>query len=545
MRCQWVISSERYWTCPSLSTRVSSQVMDEGPFEHGPLAVNIGFRLIADRYILAIDQGTTRTKAVLFDRKGRVRGFGSSPVPRSFPHPGWVEQNPDDIWKSVLYSTKEALSNAKCSPKQIAAVGIDDQGETVVMWKKRGKPIYNAIVWQCRRTAGQCEKLKKRDGLEAEVRKRTGLFIDSYFSATKIRWILDNVKSSRKLARNGEALFGTTDTWVIWRMSRGRDFVTDCATASRTMLFDIHKMTWDPELLGIFGVPVNILAEVTPNSGDIARTDPSSFMGIDAPISGVIVDQQSALFGHGCFAKGDLKNTYGTGCFMLMNTGSRPTLSKHNLLTTVAWVINGERNYALDGGVYVAGSAIDWLVRGLGIIRKAGETSELAKSIPGNQGVFFVPAFVGLAAPHWDSYARGTIVGLTESSSRAHIARATLESIAFQVDDVLRCMEADSNTKVRKLRVDGGPTANDFLMQFQADITGIPVEVPQVSEVTAQGAAFLAGLGVDYWTDLSHILRTRKTRVYRPRLQNRTREYLLGEWKRALARARNWTREAT
>jgi glycerol kinase len=435
------------------------------------------------------------------------------------------------------------MKSSACSPRQIAAVGIDDQGETVVMWKRRtGKPLYNAIVWQCRRTAATCERLKAR-GLQSEIRRRTGLIIDPYFSATKVRWILDHVKKAKQNARRGEAVFGTTDTWVVWKMSRGRHFVTDCATASRTMLFNIHKMRWDKELLHIFGLPDAILADVHPNSGDIGRTDPNSFLGIDAPISGLIVDQQSALFGHGCFSEGDMKNTYGTGCFMLMNTGRGPKTSRNNLLTTVAWVIDGKRNYALDGGVYVAGSAIDWLIRGLGIVRKPEETGKIASSILSNQGVFFVPAFVGLAAPYWDSYARGTIVGISDGTTRAHIIRATLESIAYQVDEVLRCMQADSELKVRKLRVDGGPTANRFLMQFQADISGMLVEVPLISEVTAQGAALLAGMGIDFWDDPAELIRSRKTRIYKPRMTVAERKRLRHDWVRAVSRARNWARE--
>jgi glycerol kinase len=435
------------------------------------------------------------------------------------------------------------MKAASCTPKQIAAVGIDDQGETVVMWNKRtSQPAYNGIVWQCRRTASVCKKLKS-EGLEGEVRKRTGLLLDPYFSATKIRWIIDNVKGVKRIVQRGDVLFGTTDTWVVWKMSGHRNFITDYATASRTMLFNIHKMEWDNELLRIFGVPDNTLAETYPNSGDIAHTDPASFLGIDAPISGVIVDQQSALFGHGCFGKGDSKNTYGTGCFMLMNTGNHPILSQNRLLTTVAWVIGGKRTYALDGGVYVAGSAIDWLVRGLGAVDSAERTSAIANSISQNDGVFFVPAFVGLAAPYWDSYARGTIVGISNGTTRAHIVRATLEAIAYRVNEILGCMAADSNLRVKTLRVDGGPTANQFLMQFQADISGIPVEVPQVSEVTAQGAAFLAGLGIDFWDDLTELLKSRKINLYKPRMRESQRRQLMSDWKRAVARSRNWAGE--
>jgi len=496
------------------------------------------------RFVLALDQGTTKTKAVLFDRNGSVCGFGVSPVPRCFPHPGWVEQDPEAIWRSVISATKKAMRDASCSPKQIAAVGIDDQGETVVVWNKRsGRHIYNAIVWQCRRTSNACERLKK-EGLEPEIRKRTGLLIDPYFSATKIRWILDNIKGAERLAGRGEVLFGTTDTWLAWKMSRGKYFVTDCATASRTMLFNIHKMEWDSELLRIFSLPNGILAEVHSNSGDIAHTDPGAFLGIDAPISGMIVDQQSALFGHGCFYEGQSKNTYGTGCFMLMNTGQTPRFSKNGLLTTVAWVIDGKRSYALDGGVYVAGSAIDWLVRGLEIIKKPDDTSRLANSLPNNEGVFMVPAFVGLAAPYWDSYARGTIIGITDRTTRAHIVRATLESIAFQVNEILACMEADSQLKVDRLRVDGGPTSNSFLMQFQADISGIPVEVPRVSEVTAQGVAFLAGLAVDFWSDFTDLTRLNRPHVYNPQMQKTERARLVEDWTRAVDRSRNWVRKS-
>jgi glycerol kinase len=493
-----------------------------------------------ERYILAIDQGTTRTKAAIFDRSADLKGLGFSPIPRTFPQPGWVEQEPEAIWRSVLIAVRSALKAASCSPQQIAAVGIDDQGETVVMWDRRsGRPLYNAIVWQCRRTATECDQLKK-EGYGPTIRRRTGLVIDPYFSATKIRWILDHVRRAKKLARAGQAVFGTTDTWVIWKITGGRYFVTDCSTASRTSLFNIHKMKWDDELLQIFRIPQDLLAEVHENSGDIAHTNPSTFLGIDAPISGLIVDQQSALFGHGCFREGEFKNTYGTGCFLLMNTGHKPRLSKNNLLTTVAWTLGGERSYALDGGVYVAGSAIDWLVKGLGVVSNPAKTSEIAASIPSNDDVYFVPAFVGLAAPYWDSYARGTVVGLSDRSTKAHIVRATLESIAYQVNDVLSCMEADSGTRVKKLRADGGPTANKFLMQFQANISGIPVEIPQ-TEVTALGAALLAGLGVDFWDDLGEVIRLRKKRIYKPRMSEGERIRLSGRWKKAVSKARKWT----
>jgi len=494
-----------------------------------------------ERYVLAIDQGTTRTKAALFDEEGKVRGFGSVEVKRTFPRPTWVEQNPDQIWNSILTAVRTAMRNAGCRPKQIVGVGLDNQGETVVAWNKEsGTPLYNAILWQCRRTNEICERLKNRDGLPEEIRRKTGLVIDPYFSATKLRWIIDNVRHAKRLAETGKLLLGTSDTWLLSKMTGRRHLVTDFATASRTMLFNIHRMKWDEDLLRTFKVPAESLADIVPNSGALAYTDPECFLGIDAPISGLIVDQQAALFGQGCFKHGEMKTTYGTGCFMLMNIGRTPKLSAHGLLTTVAWVVNGVRNYALDGGVYVAGSAIDWLAKGLGIIRDPRESDELASSISSNEGVFFVPAFVGLAAPYWDSSARGLIVGITDRTSTSSIVRATLESIAYQVDEVLRCMEADSDLVVRKLIVDGGPTSNRFLMQFQANISGIPVEVPRVSEVTVRGTAFLAGLGVDFWDNVSEFIRTQKRDVYRPKMRSGERTRLLASWKRAVASSRGW-----
>jgi len=497
-----------------------------------------------DRYILSVDQGTTRTKAVLFDENGQVAGLGGCPVPRILPRLGWVEQDPEVIWESVLRSTRIAMRGAGCSSRQIAAVGIANQGETVVAWNKSsGKPLYNAIVWQCRRTVDMCEKLKQ-DGLEPVIRKKTGLLVDPYFSATKIRWILDNVKGARRQAWKAEALFGTSDTWLVWKMSHGRDFITDFATASRTMLLNIHKLDWDDEILKMLKLPDKVLPVLHSNSETSSHTDPKSFLGIDAPISGLIVDQQGALFGHGCYRQGDMKNTYGTGCFLLMNTGNRPKFSRHKLLTTVAWVIDGRRNYALDGGVYVAGAGIDWVARELGLAPSPEETSTISSSVEDTGGVFFVPALVGLAAPYWESDVRGTIVGITEGTTRAHIVRATLEAIAYQVKGLLDCMEADSQLKVKKLRVDGGPTSNPFLMQFQADITGIPIEVPSVREVTAQGAAFLAGLAVDFWEKVEDLARLRRiAKIYKPKMPKESRTRLLSEWRRAVAAARSWARE--
>lgn len=492
-----------------------------------------------ERYVLAIDQGTTRTKSAVFDQRGRLRGFSSVRVNKYCPRPGWVEEDPSELWGSILHATRNAMRKAGCGPRQIVGVGLDNQGETVVAWNKAtGRPIYNAIVWQCRRTSADCERLKAQPGLQREVRRKTGLVIDPYFSASKLRWLIDNAKNAKRLAKSGQLLFGTSDAWLVWKMSGSRYLITDPATASRTMVFNIHKMEWDEELLQLFKLPRECLPEVVENSGQLAYTDPGSFLGIQAPISGLIVDQQAALFGHGCFKEGELKNTYGTGCFMLMNIGDFPKLSHHGLLTTVAWVLNGTRKFALDGGVYTAGSAIDWLVNGLGIIKSPSETDKLASSIPNNEGVYFVPAFVGLAAPYWDSSARGTVVGITERTTKANIARATLESIAYQVHDVLRCMEADTGLAVRKLRVDGGPTANRFLMQFQADITGIPVEVPEFTEMTTKGTAMLAGIGIDFWADASELIASARKSTYKPKMHSNERARLISGWRRAVARSR-------
>jgi glycerol kinase len=382
--------------------------------------------------------------------------------------------------------------------------------------------------------------LNSQEGLALEVRRKTGLVIDPYFSATKFQWLIDNATSTRRLLKVRKLLLGTSDAWLIWRMTGSRYLVTDFATASRTMLLNIHKMKWDDDLLHLFKVPGESLPDLVENSGDLAHTNPDSFLGIDAPISGMIVDQQAALFGHGCFKEGELKNTYGTGCFMLLNTGRAPRSSYHGLLTTVAWVLKGARTYALDGGVYSAGSAIDWLVNALGVIKTPDESDKVASSIRSNDGVFFVPAFVGLAAPYWDSLARGTIVGMTDRTNRATIVRAALESIAYQVDQVLSCMEADSRLSVRKLRVDGGPTANRFLMQFQADVSGVPVEVPEFSEVTARGTALLAGLGEGFYDHPSELTAGGRKTTYMPKMRSSERLSLLSGWRKAVDRSRSW-----
>jgi glycerol kinase len=494
-----------------------------------------------DKYILGIDQGTTRTKAIIFDNRGRQIASGIKEVLKVFPKPGWVEQDPMAIWRSILESIEEAVSNSNVNPADIAAIGIADQGETVIVWdSERGRPLYNAIVWQCRRTSQVCEKLKA-DGWEDDIKSRTGLVVDPYFSATKVKWILDNVKGSRKMAEEGRALFGTTDTWLIWNLTGGRCFVTDFATASRTMMFNIGTLRWDEKILDLLDIPEEMLPSVVPNSGIVAYTKPEIFHNLEVPIAGVIVDQQGALFGHNCFEVGSIKNSYGTGCFALMNTGEKPKFSKKGLLTTIAWVLDGKPTYAIDGGVYVAGAAVQWLKDGLGIISDPSETEDMALKIEDNGGVYFVPAFVGLAAPYWDTYARGTIIGITEGTRKEHIVRAALEAIAYQSYEVIECMRADSELEINALKVDGGPTANKFLMQFQSDLLGIPVMVPVISETTSLGAAYLAGLAVDIWKDVDELAGLNPPAVvYYPKMREKHREKLLSNWRRAVRRAQEW-----
>lgn len=497
------------------------------------------------KYVLGIDQGTTRTKSVVFDKEGTQVALGVQEVERLFPRPGWVEQDPRTIWIATKKSMREAFSG-EASASDIEAIGVADQGETVIVWdSETGKPLHNAILWQCRRTTQMCEELKAQ-GLEDMIREKTGLLIDPYFSATKLRWILDNVDGVRKMAEEGRALFGTTDTWLIWNLTRGRVFATDFATASRTMMLNIHSLQWDREILDWLDIPETMLPDLVNNSGVVGYTDPKEFEGYEVPISGVIVDQQGALFGHRCFDPGETKNTYGTGCFTLTNTGSRPKVSNHGLLTTVAWVLAGGATYALDGGVFVAGGAVQWLKDGLGIISEASDSERMAESVEDNRGVYFVPAFVGLAAPYWDPYARGVIVGITEGVKREHIARAALEAMAYRTREIIECMEADSESRVTTLKVDGGPSVNSFLMQFQADILGIPVSVPDISEVTALGAAYLSGLAVDYWKDLGDLKALdRNECVYKPKMGEAHREALFKDWKRAVKRASAWEAKKT
>ncbi|HEY7545816.1 MAG TPA: glycerol kinase GlpK [Blastocatellia bacterium] len=492
-------------------------------------------------YVLALDQGTTSSRAILFDRAGKPFAVAQQEFEQLYPQPGWVEHRPQDIWSSQLNAARTVLAQSGVKPDQVAAIGITNQRETTLMWNREtGEPVHNAIVWQCRRTASDCDRLRS-EGLASIFQQRTGLVLDAYFSGTKARWLLDNVAGARDLAREGHLAFGTVDTWLIWNLTGGRVHATDPSNASRTLMFNIERGDWDDELLEILSVPRESLPLISPSSAVIGETDPSLF-GRAIPVAGNAGDQQAALFGQVCASPGMSKNTYGTGCFMLLNTGSERVASKNNLLTTVAWKIDkAHTQYALEGSVFIAGAAIQWLRDGLKIISSAAETEAMAESISDNGGVYFVPAFVGLGAPHWDQYARGTIAGLTRGSTREHIVRAALESIAYQTRDVLECMHDDSNIKLSELRVDGGAVRNDFLMQFQADILGIPVVRPSNTETTAAGAAFLAGLAVGFWPDVAEIARLwERERTFEPQMKSNERQRLIEGWSRALERARGW-----
>ncbi len=496
------------------------------------------------RYILALDQGTTSSRAVLFDREARIAGFGHRDLPQIYPRPGWVEHEPDDIWNTQLGAILDAIEAAGADPDDIEALGITNQRETTIVWERAsGKPIHRAIVWQCRRTAELCERLKLVEGFEERVRSSTGLVVDAYFSATKIKWILDNVPGALARARAGELLFGTVDSWLLWRLSAGAIHATDATNASRTMLFDTRSLSWDERLLADLDIPRSMLPEVLPSSHVYGATDPRLFGGREIPIAGVAGDQHAALFGQACFAPGAAKNTYGTGCFLMMNTGSSRVPSARGLLTTVAWQLPGRTEYALEGSVFVAGAAVQWLRDELGLVREARETESVAASVSDSLGVYLVPAFVGLGAPYWDMYARGTIVGLTRGAGRSHLVRATLESIAYQTRDVLRAIEDDSGIPVRELKVDGGASVNAFLMQFQADILGVSVVRPRVIETSALGAAYLAGLSVGFWKSTGEIEGAwARERVFAPRMGVEERARLYGGWLRAVERARDWAR---
>jgi len=492
------------------------------------------------KYVLALDQGTTSSRAILFDRAGEVVALEQHEFPQHFPRPGWVHHDPEEIWESQLRAARGAMDAAGASAGDVAAIGITNQRETALVWDRAtGRAIHPAIVWQSRQTAPICEALRER-GLQEVVRQRTGLVIDAYFSGTKVRFILDAVPDAQRRAEAGELAFGTVDTWLVHRLTRGRVHATEYANASRTMLYDIHGLRWDEGLLSELGVPAAMLPEVRDTSGVLGVTDPE-WLGGEIPIAGMAGDQQAALFGQGCFAPGSAKNTYGTGCFLLMNTGTEAPSSKTGLVTTIAWGLGGRVEYALEGSVFVAGAAVQWLRDGLGMVATAAETDAVARSVPDAGGVYLVPAFVGLGAPYWDERARGVLAGLTRGTTRAHVVRATLESIAYQSRDLVECIATDAGFRPQSLRVDGGASANDFLMQFQADLLGIPVERPAQRETTALGAAALAGLATGFWSDRSELARpVRIERRFEPTMPEAERDALHHGWKRAVERARGW-----
>jgi glycerol kinase len=491
-----------------------------------------------EKFILSLDQGTTSSRAILFNKQGEIVHTSQKEFTQHFPKPGWVEHNANEIWGSILSVIATVLSESSVKPEQIEGIGITNQRETTVVWdKETGTPIYHAIVWQSRQTAEICEELKSQ-GHNDTFRDKTGLLIDAYFSGTKVKWILDNVEGAREKAENGQLLFGTIDTWLIWKMSGGEAHVTDYSNASRTLMYNIHDLKWDKELLDILGVPMQMLPEVRPSSEVYAKTITHHFFGQEIPIAGAAGDQQAALFGQACFEKGMGKNTYGTGCFMLMNTGDKAVKSENGLLTTLAWGIDGKVEYALEGSIFVAGSAVQWLRDGLRMLKEAKDSQGYAEKVESTDGVYVVPAFVGLGTPYWDSDVRGAVFGLTRGTSKEHFVRATLESLAYQTKDVLTAMEADSGIALKKLRVDGGVVKNDFLMQFQSDILNVPVERSVISETTALGAAYLAGLAVGYWKDRDEIAKQwNKDREFQPEMSQEIQEQLYGGWKKAVKAA--------
>ena len=489
-------------------------------------------------YVMAFDAGTTSARCLIFDHDGNVCSVAQKEIGQHFPHPGWVEQNAEEIWSAQISVAVEAMTKINLSAKDIAGIGITNQRETTVLWEKStGKPVGPAIVWQCRRTADFCDALKQ-DGKERVIREKTGLVVDPYFSASKIAWMLDNVDNAREKAENGELLFGTVDTWLIWKLTKGQLHITDMSNASRTMLFNIHTRQWDEELLELFRIPRSILPEVRDSSEVYGNSD-ASFLGGSIPIAGIAGDQQAALFGQRCFRSGEAKNTYGTGCFLLMNTGEKPINSDHGLLTTVAWTINDVTTYALEGSVFVAGAAIQWLRDELSLIKTAPESEKIARSVQDTAGCYVVPAFTGLGAPHWNPHARGMIVGLTRGVNRSHIVRATLESLAYQTNDILRAMEQDSAMSLKHLKVDGGAANNNFLMQFQADILNVPVIRPNSVESTALGAAYLAGLAVKFWESTDDIHPGEFDR-FEPIMERAPAQNILKQWKAAVDAAKFW-----
>lgn len=495
------------------------------------------------KYVMALDQGTTSSRCIIFDKAGQVKSMAQKEFTQIYPNPGWVEHDPMEIWSTQFSVAAEAMAKLGIDAGEIAAIGITNQRETTIVWDRNtGQPVYNAIVWQCRRTADMIDELKKR-GLEPYIRETTGLIPDAYFSGTKIKWILDNVPGARQEAEKGNLLFGTVDTWLIWNLTRRRTFVTDYTNASRTMIFDIKKLAWDEGLLAELDIPSAMLPEVKPSSCIYGYTDKSLF-GEEIPISGAAGDQQAALFGQCCFNKGDVKNTYGTGCFLLMNTGTDAVMSRHGLLTTIAACPENKAVYALEGSVFVAGAAVQWLRDELRLIRTAAESEKYANEVQDTNGVYVIPAFTGLGAPYWDQYARGAIVGITRGCNREHIIRATLESIAYQAYDVIKAMENDLGEQVSSLRVDGGASANNFLMQFQADILDTEVLRPECIETTALGAAYLAGLAVGFWKDKDEIRQNwTLSRTFTPSLDEERRSKLLAGWHKAVGRSFSWADE--
>ncbi|WP_264524903.1 glycerol kinase GlpK [Flavobacterium sp. N502536] len=496
-----------------------------------------------NKLILALDQGTTSSRAIVFNHGGEIVSISQKAFKQIFPKPGWVEHNPNEIWSSQISVAAEAIAKLGISGREIAAIGITNQRETTVVWdRETSQPVYNAIVWQDRRTAKYCDELKAQGHAEM-IQTKTGLILDAYFSGTKVKWILDNVPGARKKAEQGKLCFGTVDTWLIWKLTRGKLFMTDVSNASRTLLFNINTLEWDDELLALFDIPRAMLPEVKESSTIYGESSTTLFSS-KIPIAGVAGDQQAALFGQLCTTKGMIKNTYGTGCFVLMNTGEKPIRSANNLLTTIAWKINGKTTYALEGSVFVGGAAVQWLRDGAKMINKSEEIETLAASVPDNGGVYFVPALTGLGAPHWDQYARGAIFGITRGTTSAHIARATLEGIAYQVNDLLKAMEADFGGKGKELKVDGGAATNNLLMQFQADIYGKTVTRPKTLETTALGAAYLAGLAVGYWSGLDDLKEQWSIdRVFSPKMPKQEVNKLVKNWNKAIGRASDWIEE--
>ncbi len=495
------------------------------------------------KYVMALDAGTTSNRSILFNEKGEICSVAQKEFTQYFPTPGWVEHDANEIWSSQLGVAVEAMNKIGAAAEDIAAIGITNQRETAVVWdKSTGEPVYHAIVWQCRRTAEYCDELKEK-GYTEMFRKKTGLIIDAYFAGTKIKWILDNVEGAREKAENGELLFGTVETWLIWKLTKGAVHVTDYSNASRTLLFNINTLEWDKEILEIMDIPEAMLPKALPSSCVYGHAD-SSFLGGAIPIAGAAGDQQSALFGQTCFRPGDAKNTYGTGCFLLMNTGEKPVFSENGLVTTIAWGLDGKVYYALEGSIFVAGAAIQWLRDEMRLIDSAMDSEYMARKVSDTNGCYVVPAFTGLGAPHWDQYARGTIVGLTRGVNKYHIIRATLESLAYQVNDVLNAMEADSEISLSALKVDGGASANDFLMQTQADIINAPVKRPRCIETTAMGAAYLAGLAVGYWKDKEEVVKNwAMDREFTPQIEEEARIKKIKGWEKAVKYAYGWAKD--